>query len=86
VGLWDYYYINDRGTRELPHPLADVVKVAADVSGVVTEVKLRTTKNRAPGHVLFIIDKDRIKLSPASQAEDAGPRPIRKVFPRTSAA
>jgi RND family efflux transporter MFP subunit len=65
--LWDYY-INEPWTRD-GRIRADVVKVAADVSGVVTEVKVKDNQTVRRGDVLFIIDKDRYKI--ALQQADA---------------
>ena len=65
--MWDYY-INEPWTRD-GRIRADVVKVAADVSGVVTEVKVKDNQTVRRGDVLFIIDKDRYKI--ALQQADA---------------
>lgn len=65
--LWDYY-INEPWTRD-GRIRADVVKVAADVSGVVTEVKVKDNQTVRRGDILFIIDKDRYKI--ALQQADA---------------
>jgi RND family efflux transporter MFP subunit len=65
--LWDYY-MNEPWTRDA-RIRADVVKVAADVSGVVTEVKVKDNQTVRRGDVLFIIDQDRYKI--ALQQADA---------------
>lgn len=47
---------------------ADLVPVAADVSGLVTEVRVRDNQIVRPGDVLFVIDRPRYRLA-LEQAE-----------------
>jgi multidrug resistance efflux pump len=65
--LWDYY-MNEPWTRDA-RIRADVVRVAADVSGVVTEVKVKDNQAVRKGDVLFVIDPERYKI--ALQQADA---------------
>jgi multidrug resistance efflux pump len=61
LGLWDYYmeapWTRDGGVR------ADVVAVAPDVSGLVTEVLVEDNQDVRRGDVLFRIDPERFSLA-----------------------
>jgi multidrug resistance efflux pump len=59
--LWDYY-INAPWTRD-GKVRADVVAVAPDVSGLVTEVLVHDNQRVRKGDVLFRIDPDRFDLA-----------------------
>jgi RND family efflux transporter MFP subunit len=59
--LWDYY-INAPWTRD-GKVRADVVAVAPDVSGLVTEVLVHDNQHVRKGDVLFRIDPDRFDLA-----------------------
>ncbi|TMV05886.1 efflux RND transporter periplasmic adaptor subunit [Brucella haematophila] len=59
--LWDYY-MNAPWTRD-GKILADVVRVAPDVSGLVSEVLVRDNENVKKGDVIFRIDQARYKLA-----------------------
>jgi RND family efflux transporter MFP subunit len=59
--LWDYY-INAPWTRD-GKVRADVVAVAPDVSGLVTEVLVHDNQHVHKGDVLFRIDPDRFDLA-----------------------
>jgi multidrug resistance efflux pump len=61
LALWDYY-INAPWTRD-GRVRADVVAVAPDVSGLVTEVLVRDNQNVRRGDVLFRIDPERFDLA-----------------------
>jgi len=65
--LWDYY-INEPWTRDA-HVRADVVGVAPDVSGLVSEVLVHDNDTIHRGDVLFRIDRDRFVI--ALQQADA---------------
>ncbi len=59
--LWDYY-MNEPWTRD-GHVRADVVPVAPDVSGFVTEVLVRDNQPIQRGDVLFRIDRARYEIA-----------------------
>ncbi|MCW3481900.1 efflux RND transporter periplasmic adaptor subunit [Neisseriaceae bacterium JH1-16] len=59
--LWDYY-TNAPWTRD-GHIRADVVQVAPDVSGLITEVKVRDNELVKKGQVLFVVDRARYELA-----------------------
>jgi multidrug resistance efflux pump len=64
--LWDYYF-DEPWTRD-GHVRADVVPVAADVSGFVTEVLVGDNQQVRRGDVLFRIDRARYDIA-LKQAE-----------------
>ena len=64
--LWDYY-LDAPWTRD-GHVRADVVPVAPDVSGFVTEVLVRDNQQVQRGDVLFRIDRARYEIA-LKQAE-----------------
>jgi RND family efflux transporter MFP subunit len=64
--LWDYY-MNEPWTRD-GHVRADVVPVAPDVSGFVTEVLVSDNQQVRRGDVLFRIDRARYDIA-LKQAE-----------------
>jgi multidrug resistance efflux pump len=64
--LWDYY-MDEPWTRD-GHVRADVVPVAPDVSGFVTEVLVRDNQQVGRGDVLFRIDRARYEIA-LKQAE-----------------
>ncbi|MEA2884841.1 MAG: hypothetical protein QOH32_4097 [Bradyrhizobium sp.] len=64
--LWDYY-MNEPWTRD-GHVRADVVPVASDVSGFVTEVLVTDNQQVRRGDVLFRIDRARYEIA-LKQAE-----------------
>jgi multidrug resistance efflux pump len=64
--LWDYY-MNEPWTRD-GHVRADVVPVAPDVSGFVTEVLVGDNQQVRRGDVLFRIDRARYDIA-LKQAE-----------------
>jgi RND family efflux transporter MFP subunit len=66
--LWDYY-TNAPWTRD-GHIRADVVQIAPDVSGLITEVKVIDNQLVKRGQVLFVIDRARYALA-LKQAEAA---------------
>jgi multidrug resistance efflux pump len=67
VRLWAYY-MDEPWTRD-GHVRADVVQVAPDVSGFVTDVLVRDNGHVQRGEVLFRIDRARFEL--ALQQADA---------------
>ncbi|MDN0076166.1 efflux RND transporter periplasmic adaptor subunit [Crenobacter sp. SG2303] len=66
--LWEYYTAAP-WTRD-GHIRADVVQVAPDVSGLITEVKVRDNQLVKKGQVLFVVDRARFELA-LRQAEAA---------------
>jgi RND family efflux transporter MFP subunit len=66
ISIWNYY-IEAPWTRD-GRVVADVVEVAPDVSGLVTEVAVKDNESVHRGDVLFQIDRDRFELALA-QAE-----------------
>jgi multidrug resistance efflux pump len=69
AGLLSYalarYYLYSPWTRDA-RVRADVVTVAADVSGYVDDVRVRNNQFVHKGDVLFVIDQDRYKLALAT--------------------
>ena len=61
LALWDYY-VDAPWTRD-GRVRADVVAVAPDVSGLVTEVLVKDNQNVRRGDVLFRIDPERFTLA-----------------------
>jgi multidrug resistance efflux pump len=59
--LWDYYS-NAPWTRD-GHIRADVVQIAPDVSGLITNVSVRDNQLVKRGQVLFVIDRARYELA-----------------------
>ncbi|MCT6871609.1 MAG: HlyD family secretion protein [Bartonella sp.] len=59
--LWDYY-MNDPWTRD-GKISADVVRVAPDVSGLVTEVDVVDNQMVRKGDIIFKIDPERFELA-----------------------
>lgn len=59
--LWDYYTVAP-WTRD-GHVRADIVQIAPDVSGLVTEVRVKDNQHVRRGDVLFVIDRDRYELA-----------------------
>ena len=69
--LWDYYF-DAPWTRD-GHVRADVVPVAPDVSGFVTEIPVKDNQRVHRGDVIFRIDRVRFALVlPQTQAVVAG--------------
>ena len=64
--LWDYYF-DEPWTRD-GHVRADVVPIAPDVSGFVTDVLVKDNQRVRRGDVLFRIDRARYAIAQA-QAE-----------------
>jgi RND family efflux transporter MFP subunit len=54
---WDHYE-ESPWTRD-GHVRAEVINIAADVSGTVTEVRVKDNQQVHKGDILFIVDKDR---------------------------
>lgn len=61
--LWEYY-MESPWTRD-GHVHADVIQVAPDVSGLVTELHVRDNQKVSRGQVLFVIDQARFELAVA---------------------
>lgn len=61
--LWDYY-MESPWTRD-GHVHADIIQVAPDVSGLVTELEVRDNQKVSRGQVLFVIDQARFELAVA---------------------
>ncbi|MCQ4327506.1 efflux transporter periplasmic adaptor subunit [Stutzerimonas stutzeri] len=61
--LWDYY-MEAPWTRD-GHVHADIIQVAPDVSGLVTELHVRDNQKVEHGQVLFVIDRARFELAVA---------------------
>ena len=59
--LWDYY-MEAPWTRD-GHVHADIIQVAPDVSGLVTELHVRDNQKVSRGQVLFVIDRARFELA-----------------------
>ncbi|WP_247887352.1 HlyD family secretion protein [Azospirillum sp. SYSU D00513] len=64
--LWDYY-MNEPWTRD-GRVRTDVVQVASDVAGLVTEVRVTDNQEIRRGDVLFLVDPGRYRLA-VEQAE-----------------
>jgi RND family efflux transporter MFP subunit len=61
--LWDYYTLSP-WTRDA-RVLGNIVEVAPDVSGLITEIKVIDNQKVAKGDVLFVIDRERFALAVA---------------------
>ncbi len=72
--LWTYY-MSEPWTRDA-RVSADVVEVAPDVSGMVTEVAVSDNQLVHTGDVLFMIDQARYKLALAQASATAESRQI----------
>ncbi|MGY8820245.1 MAG: efflux RND transporter periplasmic adaptor subunit [Pseudomonadales bacterium] len=59
--LWNYY-MEAPWTRD-GHVHADIIQVAPDVSGLVTELRVRDNQKVSRDQVLFVIDQARFKLA-----------------------
>jgi len=59
--LWRYY-MHDPWTRDA-HIGAEVVQVAPDVSGLVSDVRVRDNAAVRRGEVLFVVDQARYKIA-----------------------
>lgn len=59
--LWEYY-MESPWTRD-GHVHADIIQVAPDVSGLVTELRVRDNQKVSRGQVLFVIDQARFELA-----------------------
>jgi len=59
--LWDYY-LDAPWTRD-SRVRADIIQVAPDVSGLVTQVNVIDNQTVKTGDVLFVIDRDRYQLA-----------------------
>jgi len=61
--MWDYY-IDAPWTRD-SRVRVDIIQVAPDVSGLVTNVNVIDNQTVKAGDVLFVIDRDRFQLAQA---------------------
>jgi RND family efflux transporter MFP subunit len=59
--LWDFYMLSP-WTRDA-RVLSNVVEVAPDVSGLITDIKVIDNQKVAKGDVLFVIDRERFALA-----------------------
>ena len=66
VQLWEYY-MEEPWTRD-GRVHADIVQIAPDVSGLVTELRVHDNDQVARGQALFVIDRKRFELA-AQKAE-----------------
>ncbi|NII09553.1 HlyD family secretion protein [Oleiagrimonas sp. C23AA] len=68
VHLWRYY--NDAPWTRDAYVRADVVKVAPDVSGLVTDVQVADNARVHKGQVLFVVDRSHYRLALAQAKAD----------------
>lgn len=61
VHLWEYY-MEEPWTRD-GRVHADIVQIAPDVSGLVTELRVHDNDKVARGQALFVIDRKRFELA-----------------------
>lgn len=61
VHLWEYY-MEEPWTRD-GRVHADIVQIAPDVSGLVTELRVHDNDQVARGQALFVIDRKRFELA-----------------------
>jgi len=77
VGLVGYdmavYYLYSPWTRD-GRVRADVVTVAADVSGYVTDLRVRTNQTVKKGDILFVVDQARYRIALADAEAAVGAR------------
>lgn len=59
--LWNHY-TNEPWTRD-GHVRADVLQIAPDVSGLLTEVRVQDNQAVKKGQVLFVVDRARYELA-----------------------
>jgi multidrug resistance efflux pump len=59
--LWDYYMLSP-WTRD-SRVVADVVTIAPDVAGFVTDLRVKDNQAVKKGDFLFVLDQDRYKLA-----------------------
>jgi RND family efflux transporter MFP subunit len=59
--LWDFYMLSP-WTRDA-RVLSNIVEVAPDVSGLITDIKVIDNQKVAKGDVLFVIDRERFALA-----------------------
>ena len=72
------YYLYSPWTRD-GRVRADVVTVAADVSGYVTDLRVRSNQTVTKGDVLFVVDQARYRIALAdAEAEVATRRAMRE--------
>ena len=62
--LWNYYMLSP-WTRDA-RVRADVVTIAPDVAGFVTDLRVRDNQAVHKGDILFVVDQERYKLAVAS--------------------
>lgn len=60
-GLWNHY-MNEPWTRDA-RVRADVISVAPDVSGLVSEVSVRDNQSVSKGDLLFRVDSERFRIA-----------------------
>src|SRR5689334_12566917 len=70
--LWNYYMLSP-WTRDA-RVQADVVTVAPDVSGFVSEIRVKDNQVVHKGDVLFVLDQERYKAAFASAEAAVGAR------------
>src|SRR5271165_4291491 len=77
VGLVGYdmavYYLYSPWTRD-GRVRADVVTVAADVSGYVTDLRVRSNQTVKKGDVLFVVDQARYRIALADAEAEVATR------------
>jgi multidrug resistance efflux pump len=61
--LWNYYMLSP-WTRDA-RVRADVVTIAPDVAGFVTDLRVRDNQAVHKGDILFVVDQERYKLAVA---------------------
>src|SRR5260370_16508942 len=70
--LWNYYMLSP-WTRDA-RVRADVVTIAPDVAGFVTDLRVRDNQAVHKGDILFVVDQERYKLAVASAEANVAAR------------
>jgi len=70
--LWNYYMLSP-WTRDA-RVRADVVTIAPDIAGFVTDLRVRDNQAVHKGDILFVVDQERYKLAVASAEANVAAR------------
>src|SRR3954465_4876892 len=81
--LWNYYMLSP-WTRDA-RVRADVVTIAPDVAGFVTDLRVRDNQAVHKGDILFVVDQERYKLAVASAEANLAGRHAEMVMRQSDA-
>src|SRR5260370_7236735 len=80
--LWNYYMLSP-WTRDA-RVRADVVTIAPDVAGFVTDLRVRDNHAVHKGDILFVFDQERYKLAVASAKANLAGRHAEMLIPNAT--